>query len=133
MLRRSPIKRKPPRRVKDADREYLAWVASLPCVVCVKMGQMQQSKTDAHHFGPRGLGQRAPDRHAIPLCHVEHHQHGKEAVHVIGRRFSEHHGIDCFRLIELLNFEYEDGCHSSPYVTIFDALAQLSEPAQASA
>ena len=28
---------------------------------------------EAHHFGRRGMGQKAPDRQSVPLC-VEHHR-----------------------------------------------------------
>lgn len=46
------------------DPAYLAWVRSLPCVSCGR-----PPRSEAHHVTMgRGLGQKAPDDQAVPLC-----------------------------------------------------------------
>lgn len=42
--------------------EYLAFVRRHPCIICYRDG------AQAHHWGPHGLGKKAPDWLAIPLC-----------------------------------------------------------------
>lgn len=58
------------RRAEAAkDPEYLAWVRQQPCCV-VSCGAYPPSHP--HHAGVRGLGQKAPDATAIPLCGTCH-------------------------------------------------------------
>lgn len=90
------------------DPKYLTWIRSLPCLICQHHGERQQYPTEAHHYGPRGLGQKVPDRQAIPLC-IDHHRTSRTAVHVLGRRFAEFHGIDIWQEIERLNQQYDSG------------------------
>ena len=59
---------KPPARVHDPD--YLRWVKGLPCAAprnhsCV-------GPVEAHHAGERGVGRKADDTTAIPLCTLAH-------------------------------------------------------------
>jgi len=54
----------------------------------------QQWPTEAAHIGPHGMSQKADDTEAAPLCSREHHQEGPESLHVLGKKFWEHHGID---------------------------------------
>lgn len=89
------------------DPEYLRFIRSQPCLICSRRGLIQLSETNAHHHGPRGLGQKVPDRHTLPLCHVEHHQYGKESVHVMGRRWAEYHGIDPQAEFDRLSREFD--------------------------
>ena len=42
---------------------------------------------------------------AIPLC-SSHHRTGKDAHHVLGRNFAEHHGVDMAQLIARYNALY---------------------------
>lgn len=92
--RRKPIRPRARRPKRTRNPEYLAFIRSLPCLICARRGMVQESRTDAHHHGPRGLGVKVPDERAVPLCHDAHHQYGPEAVHVLGKRFAEYHGID---------------------------------------
>lgn len=53
---------------------YLAFVREQDCCWC-----QHAAPSDAHHFGPRGIGQKADDLHAVPLCtkcHRYFHDHG---------------------------------------------------------
>ena len=68
---------------KRADREgndekHLAAIRKCPCAIpgCNKVG------VDPHHLkcvpGNRGMGLRAPDRLAIPLCRFPHHEEAEK-------------------------------------------------------
>ncbi len=89
------------------DSAYLAWIRTLPCIVCSIKGEQQTTSTTAHHYGPRAYGTKVSDRRAIPLCFERHHLFGPEAVHVLCRRWAEYHGLDVEELIRRLNREYE--------------------------
>ena len=43
--------------------KYLAFVRAHACCACV-----HGTPIEAHHFGPRGVGLKADDFHAVPLC-----------------------------------------------------------------
>lgn len=63
--------REPPSRSAD----YLAHVRARPCTGCAAQGP-----NDAHHFGPRGMGQKTDDYRTLPLCRACHdlwHQTGR--------------------------------------------------------
>lgn len=92
------------------DPEYLAFLHTLPCVVCEKMGVKQTYRTEAAHVGDRGMSQKCPDKEAIPLCLV-HHREGPQSQHVLGKLFWDFHGIDRDGLILSLKQRYfpEDG------------------------
>lgn len=80
------------------DPKYLSWIRTQPCVVCgVQRG------IEASHTGPHGLGQKSPDKSAIPLCH-RHHRTGADSYHRLGpRKFSEVHGLDIPSIVSRLN------------------------------
>lgn len=75
---------KPPR-----SRAYLAWIRTLPCIICGETRGIEAS-----HTGPHGLGQKSSDYSAVPLC-VKHHRTGNDSYHRLGpRRFSEVHDVN---------------------------------------
>ena len=87
--RRVPIrkKRSRPRRGPERSPEYLAWIRTLPCAVCAK-GSAAAIFVEAAHtnaMGGRGLGQKASDFSAIPLC-CGHHRENPDSYHVWARR-----------------------------------------------
>jgi hypothetical protein len=95
---------KPPR-----NREYLAWIRTLPCIICGAIRGIEAS-----HTGPHGLGQKSSDYSAIPLC-VRHHRTGNDSYHKLGpRRFCAAHGVDVPALVARLNLKptvrVEEGC-----------------------
>lgn len=73
-------KRIKPRRV--VDEAYLKRVRALPCMLCVREGLEQTSRTEAHHIRRRpdgsfyGAGEKAGDYEAVPLCAGTHHWNG---------------------------------------------------------
>jgi hypothetical protein len=80
------------------DFKYLAWIRTLPCVVCGAPRGIEAS-----HTGPRGLGQKSPDSSAIPLCY-RHHRTGKESYHRLGpREFAQEHDLDIPAIVRRLN------------------------------
>ena len=67
-----------------AEKAHLSKVASLGCIVCKRMGY-EGTPAEIHH--PRrgtGLGQRASNYDAIPLC-PEHHR-GNTGIHGLGTK-----------------------------------------------
>lgn len=107
------------------DKEYLEWIASLPCVICMHlwqglqrrersmqmieerlMGNHQRTFTEVAHVGTRGLSQKCSDRETLPLC-VIHHRTGPDAHHKLGRRFWTYHGLDRDAFLKYFNDRYE--------------------------
>lgn len=85
--------------------KYLDWIRTLPCAVPA-CGSV--SNIEAAHTGPHGLGQKAPDYQAIPLC-ANHHRLGSSAIHQIGRtNFEACFDFDIDALIEDLNSEWRE-------------------------
>jgi hypothetical protein len=83
------------------DWKYLAFVRTHPCCACGRMRWVE-----AAHTGPHGLGQKAPDRDAVPLC-VRCHRTETECLGLIGPgKFQVKWGI-CFReIVGELNAEF---------------------------
>jgi hypothetical protein len=53
------------------DKPHLRWLATLPCACCC----IEDETIIAHHLMRnvvRGMGMKADDKNAIPLCHVHH-------------------------------------------------------------
>lgn len=99
---------RPRRRKRPAGRDpqYRAWILRQPCLVCRIHGYRQCTRTEGHHPGPRGLGQKVPDRRQLPICTV-HHRSGSVSAHVLGKKFAEYHGIDLEAAIRRLNALYD--------------------------
>lgn len=123
------------RHKRKPDRAYLGWIASLSCVVCDSLvfcgecghaqskprdpfcvacdadlrpfrQQFFRAQAEVAHVGDRGLMQKCSDRETIPLC-AEHHRTGKDAHHVLGKRFWAHHGLDRDALVAELQRRYD--------------------------
>jgi hypothetical protein len=62
-----------------------------------------QTRIEACHTGPRGLGQKASDYTCVPLC-AEHHRIAKDAVDKIGNaQFEQRFAVDLAALVRRLN------------------------------
>ena len=71
-----------------SDAELLADIAGLPCIICGR------EPVTVHHLREdMGMGQRALDDDAIPLC-LDHHQDGGYgvALHAGRQAFEAQHG-----------------------------------------
>lgn len=110
--------RKMPERVPC----YLAFLRRQPCCVCLREGPgyaaagisgglyegaVQVSATEAAHFGPRGLSQKASDLDALPLCGAEHHREGPFSAHKLGKQFAAFHGLDLAAIQAALRGRFE--------------------------
>ena len=77
---------------------YLAWIRTLPCLVCGRT-----TGIEAAHTGPHGMAQKSPDISAIPLC-ARHHRTGRDSYHKLGARvFERHHQLDIRAVVAHLN------------------------------
>jgi hypothetical protein len=102
-------KRSRPRRGPDRNPHYLAWIRTLPCVVCGTSSAVEAAHTNA--LGPRGMGQKTSDFSAIPLC-SGHHQLDTDSYHRLGEeRFAREHCIDLPEIVTALNRIYLPGSH----------------------
>lgn len=50
------------------SKKYIAYVKGHVCMFC------GQYEVDAHHFGKRGMSQKASDLTAVPVCHEQHQE-----------------------------------------------------------
>lgn len=71
------------------DKDYLAFVASLPCVIT------GERPVEVHHtvgHGLKGVGEKVSDYLSFPLSPTLHRT-GKQALHVVGHKaWEELHG-----------------------------------------
>lgn len=83
------------------DRLHMGRVAGLGCMLCRHQG-IHGSPAEVHH--PRtgtGAGRRSAHMDTIPLC-PNHHRHGPEALHVMGRKaWERYHGITELELLDM--------------------------------
>lgn len=108
MKRTKPIpkRRSKPRCGPDRDEKYLAFIRTLPCVVCTKLAITQQhAPTEAAHTGPHGMAQKAADDQALPLC-ARHHRLGNASLHRLGKLFWDFHKADRDKLVAHYQAEY---------------------------
>jgi len=83
------------------DRKYLSWLRTQPCAVCGSFRYIESA-----HTGARGLGQKADDRLAIPLCRG-HHSRGNLSLHKLGPvRFALLYHLEMTQVIQELNEMY---------------------------
>lgn len=80
----------------DVDRKFpshLSWLRKRPCLVADKPGHECSGKIEAHHVNEghqRGMGQKAPDYFAVPVCSAAH-----SAIHTAGHKtWQMRHGVN---------------------------------------
>jgi hypothetical protein len=78
------------------DSAYLAFVRRFPCVGCGSSRLIE-----AAHFGPHGIGQKASDLDALPLCRACHREYHRSA-----RTFAERKAIEVSELQEFFRGMY---------------------------
>ena len=84
---------------RQRDLVYLAWIRSLPCLIC------GSRPAEAAHVGTRAFGQKCSDRETFPLCAWDHRV-GPHSHHALGRQFWPHYRLDRAALIRGLNERY---------------------------
>ena len=89
----------PSRTPTKAEREWMAWIASLGCIACKKDG-IEDSPASVHHIvkGNRRLGHLF----TLPLCYAHHQGIGcVPSVHQAKRSFERRYGTELELLAEL--------------------------------
>jgi hypothetical protein len=86
------------RQAFPPDPIYLAWLRCQSCIICELLGLYPRNfrKCEAHHAGPRGLGQTADDHTAIPLCWKHHDRNSTLSIHTLGVKFWGKFKLDRF-------------------------------------
>jgi len=102
-------RRSRPRRGPERSPEYLAWIRTLECVVCARVGGgaavIEAAHTNA--LGPRGMSQKASDFSAVPLC-SGHHRINPDSYHRLGEeRFERAHQIKLQEAVSALHELYD--------------------------
>lgn len=90
-----------PKRLRWQCREYLAWVKTQPCECC------HQPSDDPHHligWGQGGMGTKAHDIFAIPLCRKHHTE-----LHNDRLAFERTYGSQLEMIIKVLDRAYALG------------------------
>ena len=131
-IKRNPLKRKLTKARPGDNPEFLAWLRTWPCYVCLKRfceargltfdviaADPLERELIQYYFrrlrvcGPTEaahVGLRCADREAMPLGKL-HHLHqtaggGPESHHTLGRHFWEFHGLDREAIFALLHRLY---------------------------
>lgn len=67
------------RMTTSAERQHMAKVAAIGCIVCDRLGY-PDTPCELHHIRDgQGMGKRASHKEVIPLCH-RHHRTGGHGV-----------------------------------------------------
>lgn len=95
-LTRQPIAQKPEKAEPRPD--YLRAVRSLPCCICEAFGEVQRTRTEAHHpICERHGTLKRPDITAVPVC-IGHHKGdfdtSKVAIHRDREEWVRRYGED---------------------------------------
>lgn len=104
------------RDVGKLDPEHLAFVRSLPCLICgaTRMVEAAHVRYGDPTYGKAktGLGQKPADRWSVPLC-AAHHRTGPDAQHNSNEReWWERRGIDPLRAavaLKVVSGSYDSG------------------------
>ena len=94
-IKRTPFKSKPRKAKTTAERDNMSQVATLGCVLCLRLyGPHEPAAVELHHIRRgTGMGQRSSHMDVLPLC-FEHHR-GSAGIHMLGTKgFAKHYGFD---------------------------------------
>ena len=105
---------------------FLAWIRTLPCLVCGRtMG------IEAAHTGAHGLGQKSSDMSAIPLCR-RHHRTGPDSYHKLGARaFERYHRLGLHAVAEHLSSKPSIRVESGLFIGCYLGEEYMLGPVQA--
>lgn len=122
------------REPREHDREYMGFIASLPCVACARWGMFKQGVHVAHLRAgslehdkrPTGKAEKPHDRWTTPLCPF-HHTLGarKSQTYYPGGEdaFWGDLGINPFDLCLALNRAWAEGSSGRTVIAQFAARA----------
>lgn len=93
-----------------AEREHLARVAEIGCILCARLGY-PGTPAEVHHIRTHtGAGRRASHFDTVPLC-PEHHR-GNTGIHGMGRKaFERHYQVTELALLTETNKIIQNGGH----------------------
>lgn len=117
------------RRPRVTDSDYLAWIRSLPCLLCgdnttVEAAHVRMAEPRLHKR-PTGKGEKPDDRWALPLCHAHH-----ERQHSAGERvFWEIRDVNPFAacLVLHLAHEREDREGAEHFISVVNSAAEREQ------
>jgi hypothetical protein len=89
----------------ERNPAYLRFIRRQPCAIC-----SSTRAVEAAHTGPHGIGQKASDYSAVPLCR-KCHQTGRESYHKQARTFFLLHGVDVDSLTQELRKAFKETKH----------------------
>lgn len=92
-----------PKPGRQRDAKYLKWIRTQPCLA---HGVHAAVRIEAHHIheiGQKGMGTKAPDRRAIPLCPIAHRLYHED----LRADFESYYGLDLEAEILRLNREFD--------------------------
>lgn len=94
--------------MQKAEKQYLARVADLGCIVCDRLGY-PGTPAEIHHIRTHtGAGRRASHFDTLPLC-PEHHR-GNTGLHGLGRKaFERRYSITELELLEAVKQKLNQG------------------------
>jgi hypothetical protein len=76
----------------ERSAKYLRFIREQPCLVCSRDGF--HCRVEAAHTGAHGMGRKASDLDAVPLC-AAHHRNLKDSYHNLGRqKFEATHQLE---------------------------------------
>ena len=105
---------------------YLAWIRTLPCLICGRLAGVE-----AAHTGPHGIGQKSPDTSAIPLC-GRPHRYGRDSYHKLGARaFERQHHLNIRAVVEHLASKPLIRIESASFVGHYNSEEYTLEPVHA--
>lgn len=100
-LKRTPFKSKPRKAKTTAERDKMSHVATLGCVICLRLyGPHEPAAVELHHIRRgTGMGQRSSHMDVLPLCFLHHR--GSEGIHHLGTKgFEKFYGFNEADLLE---------------------------------
>ena len=92
---------------RPRDFAFLAWICSQQCIACESQRLLSFGRIYAHHAGMRGLGRKADDRTAVPLCWRHHDRGSPVSIHSLGKLFWVRYGLERGAVIAEINERYE--------------------------
>ena len=114
LRRKTYMRAKPPRRLKTprSNPAYLAFVRTLGCCAILQHFRVRfcDGPIHAHHAGRRpGVGMKAPDDTAIPLCSAHHRAWHDGAGPFLGMSKLERFAWSLVRIGEVRALYAEEG------------------------
>lgn len=116
------------RRPRVTDEAYLAFIRSLPCLLCgcphTEAAHVRMAEPRLHKR-PTGMGEKSDDRWALPLCHAHHQRQHAGAE----RAFWEIRDVNPFAACLVLHLAYasEDREGAEHFIAVINSAAEKEQ------